>query len=175
MYSDEEKIKASEKLVPCVIRKYEHSKAFSSISEMVESCKSEANISASLSALKLSAFLIEAGEMFADAGSVEPEGCGSDSVAAEVLEYLSLNYSSSETSKVIAGKYHLSESQLRRRFVSAYGMPPIAYRCALRCKIAAELLSRTSASVSEITSYMPTDSVFLVVSLMSRTLTVTVF
>ena len=150
-YCDEEKIKASERLVPCVIRRYEHPEAYSVLSELISGCKGELNVSTSLSALRLSALLIEASETFSDGGASRSEKRCADEVAAKALEYISLNYSGSETSKELADKYHLSESQLRRRFVAAYGMPPIAYRCALRCRIAAELLTRTSASVSEIT------------------------
>ena len=38
----------------------------------------------------------------------------------------------------------------KRKFVKAYGRPPIAYRNSLRCKIADELLLHTNLSISEI-------------------------
>ena len=150
-YCDEEKIKASEGLVPCIIRRYEYPEAYSVLSELISGCNGEVNVSASLSALRLSVLIIEASETFFDGDASETKKRCADEVASKALEYISLNYSGTETSKELAEKYHLSESQLRRRFVAAYGMPPIAYRCALRCRIAAELLTRTSASVSEIT------------------------
>ena len=60
-----------------------------------------------------------------------------------------------------AARFHLSESQLRRRFVAAYGIPPIAYRNRLRCKIAMELLCRSELGVAQIAQQVgfedPTD------------------
>ncbi len=70
--------------------------------------------------------------------------------ANELAEYLSLHYSENESAQELAEQYHLSESQLRRKFVAAYGLPPIAYRNALRCRVGAQLLLRTDASVNAI-------------------------
>lgn len=70
--------------------------------------------------------------------------------ASELAAYLALHYSENESAQALAELYHLSESQMRRKFVAAYKLPPIAYRNALRCRIGAELLLRTDTSVSAI-------------------------
>ena len=70
--------------------------------------------------------------------------------ATLVVEFLSIHYMESQSAAELAEICHLSESQLRRHFIAAYGMPPIAYRNFMRCKIAAQLLVRTDLSISEI-------------------------
>lgn len=74
----------------------------------------------------------------------------SENEATSLAEHLSLHYAENESAGELAAHYHLSESQLRRKFVAAYGIPPIAYRNALRCKIGAELLLRTSIPIGAI-------------------------
>ena len=71
--------------------------------------------------------------------------------AVSIAEHLSLFYHLSESCAELASACHLSESQLRRQFVRAYGISPIAYRNRLRCRIAKELLSNRQLTVSEIT------------------------
>ena len=69
---------------------------------------------------------------------------------SELAQYLSLHYAENESIGMLAAKHHMSESQLRRKFVAAYGMPPIAYRNRLRCKIGEELLARTDIPIGAI-------------------------
>ena len=73
-----------------------------------------------------------------------------DELAERVARFIALYYSCSHSTKELARLVHISESQLRRRFIKAYGMPPIAYRSYLRAGIGAELLLRTDMSVFEI-------------------------
>ena len=72
------------------------------------------------------------------------------SVAELTAAYLSLHYGDPITTKDLADAFHLSESQLRRQFVKAYGTPPMAYRNRLRNKIAKELLSNQNLSIADI-------------------------
>ena len=101
------------------------------------------------SALLFAAFIINAHTFFPSISSPRAITKTNDA-ASQIAEYLSLHYCDSDSSKFLAEKCHLSESQLRRRFICAYGLPPIAYRNQLRCQIAAELLKRTSMTVLDI-------------------------
>lgn len=73
-----------------------------------------------------------------------------DGVANALAEHLALHYAENETAGELAALFHLSESQLRRKFVATYGQAPITYRNTLRCKIAAELLVRTNTAIGAI-------------------------
>ncbi|MBE6591524.1 MAG: helix-turn-helix domain-containing protein [Ruminococcaceae bacterium] len=67
-----------------------------------------------------------------------------------VARYLSLNCDKEISLKALSEKFHISVSQLRRNFVSAYGVSPIAYKNRLRGNMAAQLLRRSDMTVGDI-------------------------
>ena len=140
--------------IPPVIRPSEYPQAAAVISEIAESCKQNLPNKERLAVLKGAVMLLEAERWFGGAYKHSEKSDlfigETDDAVAKTAEYLSLNYSANHSVKELAARCYLSESQLRRRFLAVYGMPPIAYRNHLRCNIAAELLSRTRLSVSEI-------------------------
>ncbi len=143
-------LKNAVKSVPTVISASEHPQATQLLSEIMDACTSSASDSAALAVLKLTVFLFEIQRWFDHAPFISSAMQASDDAVAKISEYLALHYNSFESARELASKCHLSESQLRRRFLAIYGIPPIAYRNFLRCKIAAELLVRTRLSISEI-------------------------
>ena len=113
-------------------------------------CKKSTVNRDALLTLKLSAFILEYHAFFDNFENHNYFQSKTDDVATTISEYLTLNYNRNDTAKELAAKCFISESQLRRRFLAVYGMPPIAYRNHLRCKIAAKLLTQTRLSISEI-------------------------
>ena len=101
--------------------------------------------------LHVCAFLLEAVQKSTQSPPKVPPRT---SVAIALAEHLSVNYAKNESAEELSARFHLSESQLRRKFVAAYGMPPIAYRNTLRSRIGAELLLRTDCSVGEISEQL---------------------
>ena len=136
--------------IPAVIHAGEYAGAAAQLAQIFELCKREGENKDALLALKVSAFILEAQSFFDGRSKHAAPPNKSDEAVASVTEYLSLNYSENETAKQLAERCFLSESQLRRRFLAVYGMPPIAYRGLLRCKIAAKLLTQTRLTVFEI-------------------------
>lgn len=98
--------------------------------------------------LRLAALLLEADSLFSLSAEKAAPAIPQDMRA--LAEHLSLHYNEEETAAALAAAWHLSESQLRRRFAAAYGKPPIAFRNALRVEIAAELLVHTELSVADV-------------------------
>jgi len=143
-------VKKADVFIPPVIHASEHPKAAMLLSEILQSCKPDIPYAAPLALLRLSVFLLEAQSMFDPVSPVSSATPISDKAVAKTSEYLSLHYNRSDTAQALAAQCHLSESQLRRRFLVVYGMPPIAYRNYLRNKIAAELLIGTRLPISEI-------------------------
>lgn len=141
---------STESAIPAVIRASEHPLATPWLFKITDVCKRGDLNGAAQAILALSAFFLEAQSIFEKAAPPASAWHRSDGAVAEISEYLSLHYDRSDTARELADRCHLSESQLRRRFLAVYGMPPIAYRNFLRCKIAAELLIRSAVSVSEI-------------------------
>jgi AraC-like DNA-binding protein len=84
---------------------------------------------------------------------------------SELAQYLSLHYAENESIGTLAAKHHMSESQLRRKFVAAYGMPPIAYRNRLRCKIGEELLSNIVTENKELPESAKIDLIVALITL----------
>lgn len=136
--------------VPVVIRANEYPIAAARILEIFELCKKNTDNRDTLLALKLSAFILESQTFFDNITKYASFSSKTDEIVATVSEYLTLNYNTSETAKELAARCFISESQLRRRFLAVYGMPPIAYRGLLRCKIAAKLLTQTRLTIFEI-------------------------
>ena len=138
--------------IPPIIRSSDDPKSVALLTELVEACCwGEQNITETTT-LRLALFLIEARNRFNENPTALQIDPTADSAVTTVCEYLSLNYIKRDTTAELAMLCHLSESQLRRRFIKAYGIPPIAYKNLLRCKIAAVLLRRTQLSVSEISA-----------------------
>lgn len=104
--------------------------------------------------LRLAAFILDLQTYFvSEAIATDGEkktGVIKDEMVEKIARFIALHYSQSHSTEELARLVHISESQLRRRFTNAYGMPPIAYRSYLRAGIGAELLSRTDMSVFEI-------------------------
>ena len=103
--------------------------------------------------LRLACFLLEARRHFHSHEDAKPPIKSSrytTDAATAIAEHIALHYEESETAAELAAMVHISESQLRRQFLHAYGIPPLAYRKHLRCRIARELLSNPRLTVGEI-------------------------
>lgn len=136
--------------IPAVLRASEYPEYVVLLTELMSLCQSDTSDIASIVTMRTVLFLLESQRRFSVAAKAPLVAINSDNAVAMVSEHISLNYSGSDTSKELSQKCHISESQLRRRFIAAYGMPPIAYRNYLRNNIAAELLVRTRLPISEI-------------------------
>lgn len=142
--------KQSEKTVPPVLRATEHPNAVALLYGITEICHNNSREINDAIVLRLTSFLFEYAGAIGSPSASDTVTVSTDRLVSELAEYLALHYDKNDTSHELSARFHLSESQLRRRFTCAYGIPPIAYRTHLRCMIAAELLSNTALSVSEI-------------------------
>ena len=140
--------------IPAVIHGEEYPEAAALLRELVALCVEGLPQRERSAVLRLSILLLEADRWFPTPEQSAREGiarCGApDPIVSALAEYLSLHYGERQTAGELACMYHISESQLRRKFLSAYGMPPIAYRNVLRCRVASELFVRTVLSVGQI-------------------------
>lgn len=141
----------SKHIVPHVIHLEEYRKINLMLKDIIETCSPNEPHLMALIELKYALFLFEAYKTFGQ----EPKGGSADNyrMDAEIVsiaEYLSLNYDKSDRISDLSRLCNLSESQIRRRFAKVYGTTPIAYKMRLRCKIAAELLTRTSFPIQRI-------------------------
>lgn len=116
------------------------------------SCQEENPNVSEESRLTLSLFLLALSDKTSDGSPPLANARPNDTVIASAIEYISTHYDKGDTIPDLVRLCSLSESQLRRRFSEAVGMPPIAYRNQLRCKIASTLLTNTAMSVAEIAS-----------------------
>ena len=150
---DEEKAKnillSADKYVLPIFNKTANSKLAEILSDLIKTCKEASPNLSALTELRLALFLIEANKNFTTA-TVAPEKIKADNAISAIAQYLATNYDKNNAIGELALLCNLSESQLRRRFIAVYGIPPIAYKNRLRCKIATTLLSRTQNSISEI-------------------------
>lgn len=137
--------------IPPVINPNDDPKSAELLARVIESCTQKTQEGNAIAALLLSAFIIGARKTFHPVSQPIITSKSDDEIS-QILEYLSFHYADSYSSKILAQKCHLSESQLRRRFASVTGMPPIAYRNLLRCRIAAELLTRTDMTIFDISN-----------------------
>ena len=144
-----EKARLTALRIPPVIRRCDFPVAHALLLDAVNSCKSATSEPEGSAILRISLFLLEGALLCAlpDAPAQRSAPRGEEQ---RVAEFISLHYAEDQSTPELAAMCYLSESQLRRRFVRAYGMPPIAYRNALRCRIACELLSTTALTVAEI-------------------------
>ena len=140
--------------IPTVLRPMDFPKPARLLSEILELCNETVPNRAPSAILRFATLLLEANRLFphlkeeadTSSGTVGRTVSGAEEIAA----YLSLHYRESHTADQLARICHLSASQLRRQFLAAYEMPPIAYRNTLRCKIAAALLRSGNLSIAEI-------------------------
>lgn len=123
------------------------SKEAAALTALVETCKQEHPHGAALVVLRLVTFLLDTCSFTTH---TQPKKTREDTVASALAEHLSIHYDQESTLRDLSKLWNLSQSQLCRRFVRAYGMPPMAYKNQLRCQIAAQLLTNTQLSVSEI-------------------------
>lgn len=148
--------------VPTVIRPAEHPRAAEQLAEICRFCFEDAEERERLVAHQLAIFLLDSARRFAGTRLLRTNQDSTEqSVAERLKRHLSIHYRKSESAGELAAIFHMSESQLRRRFVAAYGIPPIAYRNRLRCEIACELLQSTALGIAEIAEQVgfddPTD------------------
>lgn len=136
--------------IPPIIHPSDYPEEAAILSDLVASCHVGAMHLSETVELRLALFLLEAHHSFAPRAEGVPSVSQTDAAVATVVSYLSVHYDASDTVTDLARLVHLSESQLRRRFLSVYGMPPIAYRNHLRTAIAKELLAHTTLSIAEI-------------------------
>lgn len=130
--------------IPGVIRIREHPRAAEALYQLMKDADRPQSSKRIL--LRLELFLLEANECFREAPA---------KVAEEPMgEFLLARYNLPLASKEMAAHFHISESQLRRRFATIYGESPMAYRNRLRCIIGKELLTYTDATIDEITRHL---------------------
>lgn len=145
----QERLNALLDRIPSVLRAGEHPQALATLGGILhDGALTESKKSAIL--LRLSTLLLESEQTALPSDTSAARAEHAQNEATALAEFLSLHYRDEHTSAELAALFHLSESQLRRRFVAEYGLPPIAYRTVLRCKIAAELLVRSELSVAQI-------------------------
>ena len=140
--------------IPFVLRREEYPIACEQLTELAALCREEITGKTLLVSLRLTVFLLEACRWLSIGNKQESnptDVARAPAAEAELIaEFLSIHYMEGHSSGELARLCHLSESQLRRQFNDAYGMPPMVYRNYLRAKIASELLLRTTLSVAEI-------------------------
>ena len=147
----EDILAAVRSMVPAVIHPEEKTKLNFILTDLIESCRTDEPNPEALVELKTALFFYEAYSEIRHELKSETSGTyKSDASIDTVAEYLSLHYDKNDSISDLASLCLLSESQLRRRFAKVYGTTPIAYRLKLRCKIAAELLSRTKFPIQRI-------------------------
>lgn len=133
-----------------VIKQSEHPETVADVKRLVDVCTSDKTEKYRAAAMRTALLLIDGESAARERDGFFLSAKNKDEYSASVAEYISLHYNEPITAKELAERYHLSESQLRRRFSLSYGCPPMAYRNALRAKIARELLLNTAISVKSI-------------------------
>ncbi len=138
--------------IPTVVRATEFPKAHMAFKRLTDVISGEQDKKDLLVGLLLSALLLEASDWFKDTKRHQKVGVKTARKQSikEVADYITLHYNEDITAKELSQICHLSESQLRRQFITSYGIPPIAYRNRLRSEIAQELLLRSEQSIAEI-------------------------
>lgn len=146
------------KFIPGVIHASDHPEVVKMLSEIIEVGLAKNPYYDIEVVLRLAIFILSIDRYFSDiedhATVNPPIRIKVNKGIAKVAEYISINYNQSSTANELADLCHLSESQLRRQFISVYGMPPIAYRNRTRCLIAREFLSRTTLPIAEISEQL---------------------
>lgn len=144
-------LETARKGIPSVLRVAEMPREHAQLTQLMETCSpNRANVTA-LAKLRLALFLLDTYCTWKERKE-SAQDFQTDALITSVSEYIATNYDRNDSVSDLARLCHLSESQFRRRFLSAYGTPPMAYKNRLRCKIASEMLSRTQLSVAEISA-----------------------
>ena len=137
--------------IPAVLHRAEYPVQSGLLREIVAVCRAQKSNADKLAVLKLASFLLEWEQSGDPSEQQHTRGGNFYSCPAEkAAQHICLHYSEHQKASELARAVHLSESQLRRRFIRIYKMPPIAYRNRMRCRIAAELLTKSTLSVAEI-------------------------
>ena len=140
-----------ERNIPTVLRAAEHPSQNEAIRAIMDICRENKKNADRVAPLKLASFLLEweqNTEPCAEIGANEEFLLTRP--AQKAAHYICLHYNENQKASELSKIFHLSESQLRRQFIRLYKMPPIAYRNRVRCRIAAELLTKSNLSVAEI-------------------------
>ena len=127
------------------IFKQEHAPTLTALVDRIHSSAEERNDS--LCALRTAELLLTLPA--SNDGSSAISHDATDPISA-VAEYMALHYRESISNHALAELSHLSESQLRRRFIASYGQPPHTFLNRLRCRIGAEMLSYTTRTIEDI-------------------------
>lgn len=98
--------------------------------------------------LRLCTFILESATHVVPSQSEVP--LQKSDVIIQIAEYIALHYNANDSASELAALCYLSESQLRRKFIACYGLPPIAFRNELRCRVGEQLLVRTDLPISSI-------------------------
>ncbi len=144
-------LETAKKRIPSVIRATEMPSANAHLTNLMETCRVENSDTTALAKLRLALFLIDTHNTWKKQEAATAD-YKTDALITAVSEYIATNYDRGDSVSDLAKICHLSESQFRRRFIRAYGIPPIEYKNRLRCKIATEMLSRTQLSIAEIST-----------------------
>lgn len=78
--------------------------------------------------------------------------------AGEILLFINRHYADPLTEQLLAERFNISTSHLRRIFRDAYHVAPISYMIQCRIGEAANLLMKTEASVSDIAAHVGYDN-----------------
>ncbi len=133
--------------VPCVIRRHDRSSAALLLRQLMEDADKPNAHRRIL--LRMNLFLLEAHDCFSS-----PVDAPAMGLAEQIAEYLASRYNQPILARELSSRFHLSESQLRRRFCAVYGCSPVEYRNRLRCQIGRELLLHTNRTVAEISEHL---------------------
>ena len=147
---EKDAIFAASQRFPAVVRKNDSPREARELCDIARICINGGRFAEQTAFLRLASFILENADILAAERIAHSRGADEQSPEAKTAEYIYIHYNESQTVGELAALCHLSESQLRRRFVAEYGVTPIAYRSALRCRVGAELLLRTGLTVAEI-------------------------
>ena len=141
-------LKSAKGVVTPVFSPTKHPEKTAKLTELVR-CSHEGNPDLDKTTLlHLALFLLDV--CHTSTGTAPTATQSNDTVISTAIEYIATHYEERDTLPALVKLCRLSESQLRRRFLLATGLPPIAYRNLFRCKIASTLLTQTQMSIAEI-------------------------
>lgn len=138
--------------IPAILHPSDHPAATALLGDLVNSCRVGTPHLSEMVELRLALFLLQTYHTLTPRPTATDTIPRTDEAVTTVAAYLSVHYDSADTAADLANLCHLSESQLRRRFLTVYGVPPIAYRNRLRCAVAKELLLHTALPIAQISS-----------------------
>lgn len=139
----------SERRIPSVLHPTDYPVPTATLCALADACRDGVRHLTPISELRLALFFMEAQNALCQ-DPVPEISASTDEVIVAVAEHLAVHYDRGDSVDELTRLCHLSQSQLRRRFLTLYGISPIAYRNRLRCRIASELLCHTELSVAQI-------------------------